>query len=99
MTKAKKILSIISVVLLAVCLALLITSLVNYYSYVSTLKTLSSQNLDLLTKFELQESRETYLFRTLKTLVWTAYVSIPSIITGIVCIILNCKKENTKKFR
>ena len=97
--KTKKILNIISICLLVVSLALLISCLVSYYKYVGTIKEITSTEIDLIKKFELQSSKENYLYKTLTMLVWAAYVSILSILTAIVSLVISSKKENVQKFR
>ena len=99
--KGKKILTIISIVLLITSLILLIFCLSSYYKYVNTLKEIEniSATLDPVSKFKLHEDKTKYLYNTLKSLVWTAYISIGTIITTITSILLNLKKENISKFR
>ena len=99
--KGKKILTIISIVLLITSLILLIFCLSSYYKYVNALKEIEniSATLDPVSKFELHENKAKYLYNTLKSLVWTAYISIGTIITTITSILLNLKKENISKFR
>lgn len=95
----KKILKITSLVLLSVSLILAIITLVNYYNYVDTLQTLTSSELTMIEKFELQDARENYLFKTLKIMLWSSYVSIATIVTCITTAVVARKKTEPKKIR
>lgn len=99
--KTKKIIQITSIALLFLTLTLLITTLVNYYKYIGTINQITAGDTDLITKFTLQENKEKFLYSTLKTLVWSAYIGIVTIIITVTSIILNNKKENKtiKKIR
>ena len=89
----KKIFKIASIVLLATTLTLAIITLINYYSYVNVLNKLTQPDVDLITKFDLQEDRDTYLYRTLGTIIWTCYIAIATTITTITSMILNKQKR------
>lgn len=96
----KKILKYASFILIATTIILAIINLVNYYNYANVLAKLQSTKVDLLTKFELQESKDIYLYRTLRLLPWTAFVSIFSaIITGITLFLHIKPKKSFNKIR
>ena len=95
----KKILKIVSIALLATTIILGIITLINYYSYVSVLNKLTNPETNLLSKFELQESRDLYLYRTIVMSVWTCYISIITAITTLAHFIINKKKRNPQKIR
>ena len=95
----KKILKIVSISLLVTAIILGIITLINYYSYVSVLNKLTNPETNLLSKFELQESRDLYLYRTIVMSVWTCYISIITAITTLANFIINKKKRNPQKIR
>lgn len=86
----------VSIALLITTLILSIITLANYYKYVGIINDLSNTELNLLTKFELQESLNTYSLRTFKLLLWTCYVSIATVIVTITHLILSHKKNPIK---
>lgn len=96
---AKKILTIINITLLIATVILGIITLVNYYSYVNILNKLTHPDTDLITKFELQESRDKFLYKTLTTTIYTCYVAIITAITSISNLIINRAKKNSLKIR
>ena len=72
----KKILKIATFSFAIITIVVAIITLVNYYSYASVLEKLQSTDIDLLTKFELQEDRDTYLYRTLRLTPWALFLSL-----------------------
>lgn len=96
---AKKIVFITSIVLLLATLVLGIITLVNYYSYVSVLNKLSNTEIDVITKFDLRENSDTYLYKTLKTVAWTCYLAIFATISTIATLIMHRPKQNQLKIR
>lgn len=92
----KKIFKWVSVVLIIASLILCIVTLVNYYNYVGVINKLSSSELTLLEKFELQENLDTYSLRTFKMLLWTCYTGIVTSITTIVTFMLYIKRNQIK---
>ena len=86
----------VSIALLITTLILSIITLANYYKYVGIINDLSNTELNLLTKFELQESLNTYSLRTFKLLLWTCYVGIATVIVTITHLILSHKKNPIK---
>lgn len=95
----KKILKITCLTLLSISLILTILTLINYYNYVGTLNDLTTDSLSLMDKFNLQEARETYLYRTLKMTLITSYISIATILTCIATAIVTRKKSQPRKIR
>lgn len=96
----KNVLKYLSFILIVTSIVLAIINLVNYYNYANILSELQSQDLNLLKKFELQDSKDLYLYRTLRLLPWTAFVSISSAIVSAITLILHIKpKKNYNKIR
>ena len=95
----KKILKIASILTLITTIVLALIALINYYGYVNVLNKLTSPSTNLLSKFELQESRDEYLYKTIVMSVWTCYVAIISAGTTIASYIVNKKKRNPQKIR
>ena len=96
----KTILKYLSIALIATTIILSIINLSNYYNYANVLARLQSDKVDLLTKFELQESRDHYLYRTLRLLPWTMFISIFSAIISGLTLFLHIKpKRNFNKIR
>lgn len=91
----KNILKYICYALISATLVLSIITLVNYFSYANVLTNLKNTELDLLTKFELQESKELYLYRILQILPWTCFISAISAVLCFVTLILNLKSKNS----
>ena len=76
-----------------------IINLIFYFSYANTLAEIQSGSLSELAKFELQELKNLYLYRTLTMVPWTTIVSIITIIVSIVAFVLNTKSNNHLKIR
>ena len=96
----KKLLKYASYIMIGATIILAIINLVNYYNYANVLSQLQESNVDLLTRFELQDSKDLYLNRTLRLLPWTAFVSIFSAIVSGVTLFLHLKpKKNYNKIR
>lgn len=95
----KKIIFVSSIILLLATLTLGVITLVNYYNYVNMLNKLSSTEIDIITKFDLKENSDAYLYRTLKTVAWTCYLAIFASITTVVSLIMNRPKQNKLKIR
>ena len=94
----KTILKYVSFILIATTIVLITITLVNFYSYTNTLSKIQSGNLTELAKFELQDSKNLYLYRTLRLIPWTSFISlISSIVSGITLYLhLNIKKNYNK---
>lgn len=95
----KKIIKITSLVLLCVAIVMNIVCLVNYYNYVSIIKKLTTPSIDLLEKFNLQEIRDSRLYSTLSSLVWSSYITIITLLINVVNFIINKKPKEHKKIR
>lgn len=94
----KTILKVVSSILGVVAITLAIITLVNYYSYANTLEKLQSVDLTLIERFELQDSRETYLYRTLRLLPWTLILSVISVLVSTLSMLFVAPK-NIRKIR
>ena len=90
----KKILNYASFILIAISIVLIITTLVNYYSYANVLSSIQSSQLTELAKFELQDSKNLYLYGTLRLIPWTCFVTLLSSIVTASTLILNLKTKS-----
>lgn len=95
----KKILKYTCFALMTLTFILSIINLIFYFSYANTLAEIQSGSLSELAKFELQELKNLYLYRTLTMVPWTTIVSIITIIVSIVSFVLNTKSNNHLKIR
>ena len=95
----KKILKYTCFALMTLTFILSIINLIFYFSYANTLAEIQSGSLSELAKFELQELKNLYLYRTLTMVPWTTIVSIITIIVSIVAFVLNTKSNNHLKIR
>lgn len=95
----KKILKYTCFALTTLTFILSIINLIFYFSYANTLAEIQSGSLSELAKFELQELKNLYLYRTLTMVPWTTIVSIITIIVSIVSFVLNTKSNNHLKIR
>lgn len=95
----KKILKYTCFALMTLTFILSIINLIFYFSYANTLAEIQSGSLNELAKFELQELKNLYLYRTLTMVPWTTIVSIITIIVSIVSFVLNTKSNNHLKIR
>ena len=94
----KTIFKYVNIALIVTSIVLIIITLVNYYSYTNALFTIQSGNLTEIAKFELQDSKNLYLYRTLRLIPWTSFVSlITSVVSGVTLYLhLNKKKIYNK---
>ena len=96
----KTILKYASFAFIAISFILLIITLINFYSYTNALATIQSGTITELAKFELQEAKNLYLYRTLAILPWTCFVSLIAITTSGTTLYLNLRsKRNFNKIR
>lgn len=97
--KAKTILKYAAITTLILALVMSIISMINYYKYVNIINKLTSEDLDLLTKFDLQEQRDAKLYSALSSMIWTAYITIITIGTNIAHFFINQEPKKIKKIR
>lgn len=97
--KAKKIMTIISISLLTISIILMAITLIHYYKYVGIINTIKSADIDWLTKYELHQQRDLYLYRSLSLLVWTVYVGIATCISALATIIMYIPRKKIEKIR
>ena len=95
----KKIIKIAAITTLILTLIMSIICMVNYYRYVGVINKLTSGEINWLTRFELQESRDSRLYAALSSLIWTAYISIVTIIINIANFIVGLEPKKIKKIR
>ena len=90
----KKILKYTSVALAIATIILSIVNLVFYYSYANILSEIQNGGLNEIAKFELQESKNLYLYRTLALVPWTCVVAIITTIISTISLLMNSKPNN-----
>ena len=96
----KTILKYASFALIAISMVLIIITLINYYSYTNTLASIQSGELTEIAKFELQDAKNLYLYRTLRLIPWTCIISFISAGVSATTLYLNLKsKKDYNKIR
>lgn len=97
--KTKLMIKYAAIITLIITLIMSLICLVNYYKYVGIINKLRSEDIDLLTKFDLQEQRDSRLYAVLSSLIWTAYITIITTITNIASLLINKEAKKINKIR
>ena len=96
----KTILKYASLLLIITTITLVVITLINYYGYTNILSEIQSGELTILEKFELQESKDAYLYKTLRILPWTCIISALCAVVSTISIFTHSKaKKNYNKIR
>lgn len=95
----KKVFKILSIVTLVALLATCIATMVCYYKYIGIVNKISNSSLSLMDKFALQESKDTALLNTFRSLLWLMYVTLVTVIINITNFILQMDRTNKLKVR
>lgn len=95
----KKVFKILSIVTLVALLVTCIATMVCYYKYIGIVNKISNSSLSLMDKFALQESKDTALLNTFRSLLWLMYVTLVTVIINITNFILQMDRTNKLKVR